>query len=176
MNTQNTDPKFLERWAAMYTLVMSIPNDSRFNMNYWGEKKSTNECGTTACMAGHAILHPWFIVRGFSLDSNNLYDTRFDLRHKDSSFWGINDMLDGPFSPEYCTQELDLEYNGAEDYSDRDFDEEPITPAEAGKVVKDWMSEHWGAGATEAAIAVSTVTYSVDHVHQNAPWHQGRKP
>ena len=42
-------------------ILETIP-EANFNMHTFGEK---TDCGTVACIAGHCMLDPWFISRGF---------------------------------------------------------------------------------------------------------------
>lgn len=190
----DTSPVYLERWAAMFTLLESIPNDNRFNMQSWAFENRGSECNTTACAAGHAILHPWFNERGFAIEDHMLRKTvRFDGKiewHVDlttctpdtkaASFWGLNSMMDDtPFNPGYCWDVLGLDEGwGTSDDEDDDSwvdsDNYPYSPQEVASVVKEYMLRHWDAPEVEAAIAASTVRYGVDHVHAIAPWNKGQ--
>lgn len=141
--TQETDKKYLERWANMYSLARSIPRDRRFNMNFWGRHDEESACGTTACLAGHAILHPWFRRRGFKtvkFEDGSMYISE---SHR-ASFWG-NDTT--PF-----------------------FYEAAKTPKQAAEFLKHWMVERWGKSKVESAISKATATYDKKWVHKYAPW------
>jgi hypothetical protein len=177
------DPKYLERWAATYTLVASIPHDNRFDMQYWGKKQTDSVCGTTACAAGHAALHPWFVERGLDvkIQTENAYDenynyvgqtaTGFELWNK-GHFWGMNSIMGCPFDPDFCFAALGFEeyYNSNGNWIDDSSHD--FTPEEVASVIRDWMVRHWGEEATAAAIAASPVRYSVEAVHELAPWHK----
>lgn len=175
MKNQDTDSQFLERWAAMYTLAASIPEDIRFDMHNWARENWSSECGTSACLAGHAALHPWFVDRGFTFNpkrvTNNFNGSRgFDLWGK-SEFWGMLGMMNCPFDPEYCFDALKL-VNGIDGH----YETYRFTPLQAAEGVRKWMVTHWGEAATAAAISASDVKYSAEAVHRLAPWHQdGRK-
>jgi len=179
MNKQNkqlTDPEYLERWAAAYTLAKSIPNDDRFDMQNWAKKNHISKCGTAACLAGHAILHSWFIERGFKLRQKNIIldsdDNPVSIHlfswgeDNDAKFWGINSLNDCPFDPNYCAEILEID--------PKDFDSYDInlTPQGVAKVVYCWMLLHWPRHEVDTAIAASTVCYSADEIHKNAPWNQ----
>lgn len=62
---QLTDQIYLNRYAALYNLAKTIPNDERFNLAFWSMQNTQSECGTSACLAGHAALHPFFVAQGF---------------------------------------------------------------------------------------------------------------
>lgn len=62
---QKTDQVYLDRYAALLNLAQTIPSDERFNLGYWIMRAPT-ECGTAACLAGHAALHPFFVNQGFT--------------------------------------------------------------------------------------------------------------
>jgi len=58
----------LKRCAALYTLMQSIPKElDNFYMGSWAKHSQRSECGTKACMGGHAAMHPWFRERGLML-------------------------------------------------------------------------------------------------------------
>lgn len=49
-------------------LLEDSASKPRFNMEYWFNGDSLdNICGTSACAAGTAALHPWFKERGLNL-------------------------------------------------------------------------------------------------------------
>ncbi len=154
---QKTDKKFLERWANMYTLARSIPRDNRFDMGSFGRQNIKSECGTSACMAGHAFLHPWFRRRRFVPE----YFAAGSLEFSDNiltGFWG-SFWEENPFSPYYCRQ-----YAGLKDVG------RSITPKQAAKAVKAWMLQHWPKDKVEAAIENATATYDAKWVHKYTPW------
>lgn len=62
---QRLEPIYLNRLAALYVLASSIPSDDRFNIESWTKRNEESECGTSACLAGHAALHPHFVAQGF---------------------------------------------------------------------------------------------------------------
>lgn len=183
-NNQRRNPEFLERWAAAYTLVTSIPDDQRFNMYTWGKKDTESACGTAACLAGHAVLHPWFMERGFYLKETSIRRDGaeavcFDLGscyHEAHKFWGLDNMGNCPFDPDFCERQLNRLGNDEDDEDDAYYEEEEaLTSSEVAIVVEGWMIDTWGKEATAAAIAASTVVYSLDAVHANAPWNQVTK-
>ncbi len=154
---QKTDKKFLERWANMYTLARSIPKDNRFDMGTFGMENSGSECGTSACLAGHAYLHPWFRRRRFT-PSGFSYGTLTVNSEALSEFWGAEWGVT-PFLPRIC---LDL--------AGRDYCSVRITPKQAAKAVKTWMLQHWPKDKVEAAIENATATYDAKWVHKYTPW------
>ena len=163
---QNTLPKYLERWANVYTLVNSIPADNRFEMSTWATQRET-ACNTAACAAGHAALHPWFIDHGFEADYFR-YDQftkaihSIELAHNAKKFFGYSYFSNCPFSPMACRYVLNK--RTLEDLKIK------LSPGEVASVTKKYMESFWGAPATETAIANATATYDVEHVHVYAPW------
>lgn len=168
---QNTDPKYLERYANVYTLTVSIPNDIRFDMHYWGRKHIGSPCGTAACMAGHAGLHPWFHEQGLILTPSAKNPGflsppgkwYYDAVEEIADFFGYDyqEMYNHPFDPNgswYC--ELDED----------DFDGNRITPSIAAKALRNYMLSHWDTESVNTAIEKAEARYNVDFVHQFAKW------
>lgn len=162
---QDTGKKFLERWAHAYKLTTTIPRDRRFEMDSWGLENEKSACGTTACIAGHAILHPWFRRRGFSkFDVETDYiDGGAVIKSMDISFvllrnfWGVN-WEDTPFSPTICRRLLELE------------DDKKITPKRAAQAIKVYMLQIWDKDEVEAAIEKADIAYNAEYVHKYTPW------
>ncbi len=164
---QLTEKKYLERWANMYSLARTIPNDRRFNMDTWGSYVPESICGTAACLAGHAGLHPWFRKRGLmpqiswckdDYDQEYIGDMDFDF-DKLAAFWGHESTpgeceFPPPFIPE----------SGC--YADPN----KISPKQAARAVKDWMLESWSKDEVKRAISNATVEYDKDWVHKYTPW------
>lgn len=149
--SQDKDPKFLERWANAYKLATTIPNDRRFNMAVFGYEDEKSQCGTAACLAGHAMLHPWFRRRGLK---PHVYYLPNSIDFTQPEFFGMYTWRESPFDPDFC----------------HSVGVGCLTPKGVAKVVKAYMTYHWGAKATKAAIAKAVATYDVEHVHNNAPW------
>ena len=170
--SQKTDKEFLERWAAAYTLVKSIPDDQRFDMANWAHQKPGSECGTAACLAGHALFHSWFIERGFALTvkgvTRDLEDDvtgvqLFGMSDAANTFWGTSRLMTTPFDPDFGVEMLDLDPS---DY----WTKKSLRPDQVAEAVYAWMVHFWGFEAADAAIAASTVVYSAEEVHKNTPW------
>jgi len=159
--TQLTDKKYLERWANMYTLAHSTPNDDRFNMSFWAHANESTVCGTSACMAGHASLHPWFRRRGFKPKfGGGVMELNDGILE---SFWGA-DTEDNhfiyilPFEPSDCRRLAGLDYGIK------------IIPKRGAKAVKTWMLKFWSKEQVKAAIGRATATYDAKWVHKYTPW------
>lgn len=171
---QNKDPQYLERYANVYTLTMSIPDDIRFDMHYWGRQHIGSECGTAACMAGHAGLHPWFREQGLILEPSDIdpgflsppgtsyYDTFEEI----ADFFGYDyqEMHNHPFDPEGSWY-----YEDDED-GEQAFDGDRITPSIAAEALRNYMLSHWDSESVSTAIEKAEARYNVDFVHQFAKW------
>ena len=181
---QNTDPKYLERYANVYTLTMSIPDDIRFDMHYWGRQHSESPCGTAACMAGHAGLHPWFRKQGLILEPSakdpgflsppgKSYCDAFD---EIADFFGYDceKMYNHPFDPNGSWY-YEFNENGEQvlDYYNeliQLFDGKRITPSIAAEALRNYMLSHWDTEFVNTAIEKAEARYNVDFVHQFAKW------
>lgn len=153
--TQKTDKKYLERWANMYSLARSIPRDKRFNMAFWAQPNDSTACGTSACMGGHAALHPWFRRRGLI---PTFRDNAMSFKYL-SPFWGLdNGEMVTPFEPNRCRVLAGMRYNLK------------ITPKRGAKAVMVWMLKFWTKDQVEAAISKATATYDPKWVHKYTPW------
>lgn len=160
LTDQNLEVHFLNRWAAVYHLTRSIPRDKRFDMTTFGVQADT-KCGTAACMAGHAMLHPWFRDQG--LQHTLAYEGSKDLIFTQSTFFGVYTWKRSPFDPHFCRRVLDNSMW-------------KITPHQASEVVMAWMLYWWPKEVVEAALeATKTVQYSAAFVHKFTPW-KGRRP
>lgn len=163
---QKTDKKYLERWANMYSLARTIPKDRRFNMDTFGDYDAKSACGTTACLAGHAILHPWFRKRGFNKaefevfdDDDGMYIGEIEMDNDNlKEFWGSSEY-DNPFDPSIC-----FELSNCSGHTWQ------ITPKQAAKAVKKWMLQSWTKDEVETAIDKATATYDAKWVHKYTPW------
>jgi hypothetical protein len=165
-NTMITRKQSLERLANLYTLVRSIPRDNRFNMSYWAIGAQT-ACGTAACAAGHAALHPWFRRRGLGLKLQGNGDDDRDLvvSFKKSyftiatdKFFGLGSTAD-IFLPTHVRLRLGL------------FDDANLTPKRVSRNIKDFMVEHFTKDETNTAIKAATVVYNLDYVHKYSPYY-----
>ena len=163
---QKGDDKYLVRYANLYTMMASMPQDRRFSINSFGEPAET-ECGTAACLAGHAGLHPWFRRRGFTLHpAITAYTGAMSLLAKDNN--NPTEMCQdffGFLSAYYS----DYGYNGLEGHIfDPDFytNSDP-TAAEATAAVRLYMEYFWDKSEVEEAIANATATYNADYVHKH---------
>lgn len=83
---QRLDTIYLNRLAALYVLAASIPSDDRFAIESWTRRNEESECGTSACLAGHAALHPHFVAQGFKrgdrLGSTNARHQACDISYE----------------------------------------------------------------------------------------------
>lgn len=168
---QNTDPQYLERYANVYTLTRSIPDDIRFDMHYWGRQHIGSECGTAACMAGHAGLHPWFHEQGLILGPSAIEPgflsppgkSYYDIFEEIADFFGFDceKMDNHPFDPD-----------GAWYYEvdEASFDGDRITPSIAAEALRNYMLSHWDTESVNTAIEKAEARYNVDFVHQFAKW------
>lgn len=63
-------PKYIKGFGGDQITTLACTIES-FNMDHWG-------CGTSACAAGIAMVHPWFRKRGFGYyierEGNGLYN------------------------------------------------------------------------------------------------------
>lgn len=108
-----TDNIYLERCANLYTLIRSIPpkkaKKTGFNMESWAANDDNAECGTSACMAGHAGIHPYFVNQGFNLvitpdvyDGSRIWTSEIEFAAYTSftacvKFFDINKHVFDPF-------------------------------------------------------------------------------
>jgi hypothetical protein len=156
---QNTNPKFLERWANVHSLVSSIPDDQRFSMSNWGREDKESACGTAACAAGHAALHPWFRKRGlktrFELSYPSYMFGFMEIPNRDV-FFGLTDWYDSPFCPEWCVH--------------NPYKLGHLTPKRVATSIKEYMLIYWPRGAVNEALKKAVATYDAAHVHKNVPW------
>jgi hypothetical protein len=163
--SQDDNTRFLNRWAAMYNLLRTVPDDERFDMGTWGMPNDT-PCGTSACAAGHAMLHPWFRKRGIMNDDwgethitgHRAYsdtDPDFDMQFNNFEFFGL-DRFHAPFDPNFCRQAT-----GGD----------KLTPILVSEVVRAWMLRTWSKDKVDAAIEKHQhVKYDVNAVHRYTPW------
>lgn len=157
---QERDYKFLLRWANMYSLAASIPDDNRFNMSHWAKRNKASECGTSACLAGHAALHPWFIRNGLPpLRGSGAFDS--SLGFTGGNYFGLLSVYGtpNPFMPFFVA--------GVYDGSKRSAS---LKTYEAAAVVKAWMYYWWGEEKAEKALLRAKATYSAEEVHKRVPW------
>lgn len=154
---QHLDDKFLERWANLYTLVRSIPNDERFSIEVECGPEPLAPCGTVACAAGHAGLHPWFRRRGLVWrDARGAYGWP---RTEPQEFFGYGEWFD-------CT------YNDRVPLCPEYYDtwSEDIPPKKVAAGIRQYMEEHWPVRRVRNAIREATAAYSMEHVKKNAKW------
>lgn len=171
---QDTCPLYLNRYAALFNLIATIPSDNRFNINAWAKPENT-ECGTAACAAGHAALHPYFRAQGLDLkdespELSGPHEWIVFNHHAPSdtyglkSFWGYDkDRAGGlnyyhPFWPNTYAHH---------------HPRAPIeaTPEVVAEFIREWMERFWSAELVEQAIRETQgVRYNVEFVHKFAPW------
>lgn len=153
---QLLDKKYLERWANAYSLMRTVPNDDRFDICYYGAPGDT-PCGTTACIAGHAALHPWFRRRGLMPIFNCGFAEEMAVDTDEDVFGLIGgSWYDSPFRPGGAQELLGGRYCH--------------TPKQAARAIKIWMETHWSKAEVKEAIADAVVEYDPEHVHKNVPW------
>ena len=158
---QGLDPVFLERWAAAFNLARTIPDDQRFFMGSFGERADT-PCGTAACLAGHAMLHPWFRDGGLEPGSRSRSEFGLIFTEKGEKFFGL---LDGWGSSPFSS-----------DWSHYVTGYRRLTPILMSEVVMAWMLSHWEKGLVKAAVQeTKDVQYDAKWVHRFTPW-RGAKP
>src|SRR5690606_3796014 len=97
---------------------------------YWGRQHIGSPCGTAACMAGHAGLHPWFHEQGLILKpsaKNPGYlsppgKSYYDAFEEIADFFGYDyqEMHNHPFDPDGSWY-YELDEDG--------FDGDRITPS-----------------------------------------------
>lgn len=161
---QSTSPEFLERWANLYTLTKSIPDDDRFNMLDWASPKDT-ECGTAACMAGHAALHPWFRSRGLIPEfKQTMNDICMVLNFVVNDFFGVDSWSYTPLDPEICNNILGVNPIYTK-----------IRPAHAARAVILYLERYWSTMDIEQAIQKAEARYDPKWVHEFADWANMRK-
>lgn len=174
LSGQDDHAKYLERWAATYNLLRTVPDDSRFEMDYWGVPKSSSQCGTAACAAGHDMLHPWFRRRGIL--TNGCRINGKDLLFQNHLWFGTR--ADCPFSPELSREALGLRTTA--EFIDIDPDDgliiaSRITPKAESEVVMAWMLRTWPKEAVAAAVKKTAgVKYDMEAVHRFTPWNNKR--
>lgn len=155
---QKNDPKYLERWANVYSLCRTIPHDSRFNMDIWGKQANT-ACGTAACAAGHAALHPWFRRRGLGaraeysgLHPNDISGMFITFRSRRQwaieKFFGCSNKDHTPFIS--CIGE----------------DNPKVVAAE----IRRYMRRTWSKRQVQNAINNAEAFYDAEYVHRFSPW------
>jgi hypothetical protein len=152
---QKLDKKYLERWANTYSLMQTVPNDKRFSIDMYGKAANT-PCGTTACIVGHAALHPWFRRRGLIPEFDDLYTMNVT---KDQAVFGLRSYMGWhscPFDPSGAY--LLLGYKHCD------------TPKQAARAIKIYMEKHWTKAEVKEAIANAVVEYNADYVHKYTPW------
>ena len=163
---QKGDDKYLVRYANLYTMMKSMPQDNRFNIDSFGVPAET-ECGTAACIAGHAGLHPWFRRRGFALyPTITTYTDGMSLLTKDA---GIPTGMCQNFFGFFSANHGDHGFNGLwghifcpDFYTNGD-----PTAAEATAAVRLYMEYFWTKSEVKEAIANATATYDAEHVHKH---------
>ncbi len=155
---QKRDREYLQRWAALYHLLQSIPNDVRFDMDSWGAPSRDSECNTAACAAGHAMLHPWFNERGLELGvARYSFGPRLDFRQE--AWFGCNSSSDMPFDPLFCALALDRSSDAR------------LTPSMVSEVTMAWMRSFWKVGEIDAVLEETAgVKYDIDYLHAHIPW------
>lgn len=165
ISEQDVPYVFLERWAAVYNLTRTIPDDRRFNMETWGNPALT-ECGTSACAAGHAMLHPWFRRRGINSRTavyRNTLSVR-GLQFTNYRFFGLSGNGGTPFSPTFCSVALNRP------------DSLRLSPRMVSEVIMAWMLRTWPADRVIAEIdEMKSVSYDMEFVHNHAPWMARRR-
>lgn len=169
---QNTDAVFLERWAGVYNLLLTIPPDQRFRMNTWGAHNRQSLCRTSACAAGHAALHPWFSRQGLIAEFPQ--PNYMDVPNKES-FFGMTEWDDSPFNPEYCMAALGFDDEcGCYDENGDEIDtDQYLTPDTVAEVVMKYMEFYWDHVAIAAAVTATTgVSYDIDYIHKHTPWNK----
>ena len=169
---------YLERWAHTYILAGTIPNDKRFDMETWGKMNVNSACGTSACLAGHAGLTPWFRREGFKLKGDGqVLETesiQYGLTEDINRFFGIDDMQVTPFEPRYCRDMLQIILGR------RLFGSKGLTPKRVQKVVKAYMIARFGGRLADRAISDATITndlrkkftshYNESFIHRHLKW------
>ena len=162
---QEDDEKYLIRYANLYTMMASMPQDNRFDINSFGVPAET-ECGTAACLAGHAGLHPWFRRRGFALyPADTTYRAAMSLLTKDNN--NPTEMCQNFFG--FRPVARDFGFSGLEGHvfcPDFYTNGDP-TAAEATAAVRLYMEYFWTKSEVKEAIANATATYNADHVHKH---------
>lgn len=175
-HSQSSARKFLVRWANMYSLLRTVPNDNRFDMTRWGYENDESVCGTSACAAGHAALHPWFRKRGFK---PQLFEQEWYWREGGKSSWLGSMEIDPteffgaygvtPFFPPYCRDILGHSRElGGNSASYR------LTPKRVARAVRKYMLLTWTNQEVDDAIAQAEAEYDVNAVHRNTPWNSKR--
>lgn len=175
-----TEPEdvYMERWAHVWIMAGTIPNDKRFDMDTWGKQNDASGCGTSACLAGHAGLTPWFRREGFKLhgDGQVLETERTDigLTEDINQFFGIDDMSRTPFEPLYCRGMLEI-ILGRTIYGSKG-----LTPKRVQKVVRAYMIARFGHTQTRRAIISAEKTntlrkqfnshYNEGFIHRHLKW------
>lgn len=167
ISEQDTDQKYLERYAHAYKILVTMPNDNRFSIISFGRPAET-ECGTAACIAGHAALHPWFIDQGFSMipadnggfrrltgtggrDPVYMSCVFFGFTHPNGM--GVRTLIGHPFDPDFEF------YKGHPSFGDPDA-------AEAADALRSYMEYHWGGIEVSLAIEKADSVYSAEAVHK----------
>lgn len=156
---QEVDEVYLERWAAMFNLLRSIPDDDRFDMNNWGVRAET-QCNTAACAAGHGMLCKWFNDRGLKLEYWTT-DSRVQMDFNQEPWFGCAGGYDMPFDPLYCSVVLHMSSS------------ERLTTKMVSEVVMAWMLNYWEKELVTAAIAQTVAAqYDMAYVHEHVPWNK----
>lgn len=171
LSDQSEDKKYLEQWAATYNLLRTVPDDSRFKMDYWGIPSSRSKCGTSACAAGHDMLHPWFRKRGILKDACKINGE--ELLFRNYAWFGTS--FDCPFNPEIGWEALGLQARGEFNHEGDWIGPDRITPKAEAEVVMAWMLRTWPKEAVAAAVKkTSDVKYDMEAVHRFTPWNNKR--
>jgi len=171
------DCVYRERWAHTYILAGTIPADNRFDMDTWGQRNTASACCTSACLAGHAGLTPWFRREGFAFKAEG---TALETENEDldmiddiKKFFGIEELARSPFEPHYCTTMLEIA-------TGKKHTTKMLTPKRVQKVVKMYMLTRFGVGHTAVAIRAAQTTnegrkqftsvYNESFIHRHLGW------
>ncbi len=169
-----TDQQVLN-WANLEKMVREIPNDRRFAMETWGQARDT-QCGTAACMAGHAALNPHFrnLANPLNLEINwdlNANRGTLEVGNRHEVFG--NSQL--PFEGDWIREQMFDE----DDYRDYEtgsveWTAMELTPEICADSIERFILEFQDVHAKDwrAAQAAATASYDVEWVHKLTPWNK----